>query len=153
MRGFSVKTFDLSGRLKSEIRGTEARHYPDTDTLEIDEPRIRSYNTHGGLTVASAHRAISNADGSEVQLTGSAVVRSEPTVDADGRRRPQLEFRGEFLHAFLNTERVKSHKPVELIRGNDRLTSETLDYDNLAQALEMHGRVRGVLMPRAGAQP
>jgi lipopolysaccharide export system protein LptC len=153
MRGFSVKTFDLSGRLKSEIRGTEARHYPDTDTLEIDEPRIRSYNTHGGLTVASAHRAISNADGSEVQLAGSAVVRSEPTVDAAGRRRPQLEFRGEFLHAFLDTERVKSHKPVELIRGNDRFTSDSLDYDNLAQALEMHGRVRGVLMPRAGAQP
>ena len=36
------KTFDAAGRLKSEVHGDEARHYPDTDTLEIDEPRIRS---------------------------------------------------------------------------------------------------------------
>ena len=36
MRGFSVKTFDGSGRLKSEVVGKEARHFPDSDTLEID---------------------------------------------------------------------------------------------------------------------
>ena len=38
MRGFSVKSFDVDGRLKSEVFGTEARHYPDTDPQysEID---------------------------------------------------------------------------------------------------------------------
>ena len=61
MRGFSVKTFDATGRLKSEVYGTEARHYPDTDTLEIDQPRIRSFNDRGELTVATARRALSNA--------------------------------------------------------------------------------------------
>ena len=30
MRGFSVKTYDASGRLKSEVYGSEARHFPDT---------------------------------------------------------------------------------------------------------------------------
>src|SRR5215208_1272956 len=42
MRGFSVKTFDANGRLKSQVHGAEARHYPDTDTLEIDQPRLQS---------------------------------------------------------------------------------------------------------------
>ena len=46
-----------------------------------------------------------------------------------------------------NTERVKSHKPVELIRGNDRFTAENLDYDNIDQVLELRGRVHGVLQP------
>ena len=54
MRGFSVRTFDGTGRLKSEVFGTVARHYPDTDTLEIDMPRIRSYDEGGSLTVATA---------------------------------------------------------------------------------------------------
>ena len=44
-----------TGRLKSEVHGTEARHYPDTDTLEIDQPRIRSFNAQGELT--RGHRA------------------------------------------------------------------------------------------------
>ena len=74
MRRFSVKTFDAAGHIKSEVYGTEARHYPDTDTLEIDQPRIRSFNNRGELTVATARRALSNGDGSEVQLFGDAVV-------------------------------------------------------------------------------
>lgn len=149
MRRFSVKTFDASGRLKSEVHGSEARHYPDTDTLEIDQPRIRSFNARGELTVATARRALSNADGSEVQLFGDAVITREATRDVQGHARPRMEFRGEFLHAFLDTERVKSHKPVELTRGTDRFTADSLEYDNLDQVMELRGRVRGVLEPRA----
>lgn len=150
MRRFSVKTFDAAGRLKSEIFGTEARHYPDTDTLEIDLPRIRAFNKRGELTVATARSALSNADGSEVQLIGDAVVTREATTNANGHGRPRLEFRGEFLHAFLDSERVKSHKPVELRRGNSRFTAESLDFNNLEQVLELQGRVRGTLMPGTG---
>jgi len=149
MRGFSVKTFEAQGRLKSEVRGTEARHYPDTDTLEIDQPRIHSFNLRGELTVATARLGISNADGSEVQLVGDAVVTRAATTDASGHTRPAMEFRGEFLHAFVNTERVKSHKPVTLVRGNDQFTADTLDYDNLDRVVDLNGRVRGVLTPSA----
>lgn len=147
MRRFSVKTFDAAGRLKSEVFGTEARHYPDTDTLEIDQPRIRSFNARGELTVASARRALSNADASEVQLIGDAVVTREAITDASGNARPRLELRGEFLQAFTETERVKSNRPVELTRGNDRFTADSLDFDNVDQVLELRGRVHGTLAP------
>lgn len=142
MRGFSVKSFDPSGRLKSEVRGVEARHYPDTDTLEIDQPRIRAFNEKGLLTVATAKRAISNADGSQVQLIGDAVVRRDAAGNA-----PPMEIRGEFLFAFMDTERVTSNKPVRLVRGGDEFTADSLDYDNLERVLQLQGRVRGVLQP------
>lgn len=147
MRGFSVKTFDASGRLKSEVLGSEARHYPDTDTLEIDRPRIRSFNARGELTVATANRALTNADGSEVQLLGDAVVTRQETKGADGRISPTLELRGEFLHAFLNTEQVKSSKPVTLIRGGDKFTADSLDFDNVGRVMQLDGRVHGTLLP------
>lgn len=144
MRDFSVKTFDPAGRLKSEVFGVEARHYPDTDTLEIDQPRMRSYDESGSLTIATGQRAISNADGSQVQLIGNAVVTREPPA---GSQAPKMEIHGEFLHVFVNTEQVRSHKPVLLIRGNDRFTADSLDYDNLDRIGELHGRVRGTLVP------
>jgi len=147
MRRFSIKTFDPSGRLKSEIFGTEARHFPDTNTTEIDQPRIRSFNATGELTVATARLAISNSDGSEVQLIGDAVVTREAVTGNDGRVRPRMQFRGEFLHAFLNSERVRSHKPVELTRGDNRFTADNLDFDNLDQVMDLRGRVRGSLVP------
>jgi lipopolysaccharide export system protein LptC len=147
MREFSVKTFDAAGRLKSEVFGSEARHYPDTDTLEIDKPRIRAFNARGDLTVATATRALTNADGSEVQLIGNAVVTREATKGPDGSSAPTLEFRGEFLHAFLNTEQVKSHKPVVLTRGGDTFAADSLEFDNVGRVLALDGRVRGILRP------
>ena len=147
MKKFSVKTFDATGRLKSEVTGADARHFPDTDTLEIDRVRIRSFNGQGELTVATANRALSNADGSDVQLFGNALVVRDAVASKAGQTTPRLEFRGEFLHAFMNTEQVKSDKPVQLTRGNDRFTGDTMDYDNLARVMQLRGRVKGLLVP------
>ena len=147
MRKFSVKTFDASGRLKSEVAGTDARHYPDTDTLEIDLVRIRSFDEVNRLTTATAKRALTNGDASEVQLFGDAHVVREPSVDSTGQAQPRSEFRGEFLHAFMNTERLKSDKPVELLRGNDRFTADAMDFDNPERVMQLKGHVKGTLFP------
>jgi lipopolysaccharide export system protein LptC len=147
MRDFAVKNFDAAGLLQSEVAGTEGRHFADTDVLEIDSARIRSFKP-GQLTTATANRAYSNGDGSEVQLVGNAVVVREPAPGAQGSAQPRLEFRGEFLHAFLNTEKIKSHKPVTLIRGGDQFVADTLQYDNLDRIALLQGRVKGTLTPR-----
>lgn len=149
MRNFAVKSFDDGGRLRSEIRGAQLWHYPDTDTLEIDKAHIRSRNEQGLVTVATANRALSNADGSEVQLFGNAIVVREAQKDAAGRLLPRLELRSEFLHAYANVERVRSDKPVVLIRDGDRFTADRLDYDNLDRQLQLDGRVRGTVGGRA----
>ena len=150
MRGFSVKSFDASGRLKSEIRGVEARHFADTDTLEIDEPRIRSFSQEGAVVVASAKRGISNADGSQVQLMGNAVVTREAPPERRGTD-PKVEIRGEFLHAFMEQERVLSNKPVTLLRGADVFEGNSMEYDNQKHVLELTGAVRGTLQARPAA--
>lgn len=147
MQKFSIKTFDATGRLKSEVRGAEARHYPDTDTLEIDRVHIRSFSDKGRLTTATADRALSNRDSSEVQLIGHAEVVREAAADRTGEAVPRMSFRGEFLHVYMETERVTSHKPVELMRGQDRFTADRMDYDNLDQVMKLQGRVRGMLVP------
>lgn len=141
MKVFSVKSFDATGWMQSEIKGDMGRHFPDTDTLEIDNVRMRSVSPQGVVTLATANRALSNADGSEVQLFGNAVVTRET--------QPRLEFRGEFLHAFTQAERVRSDQPVVLTRGNDQFTADAMEYDHLDQVLQLRGRVRGVLMPAA----
>lgn len=147
MRKFSVKTFDADGRLKSEVSGGEARHFPDTDTLEIDQVHIRSFNPQGQLITATARQAFTNSDATEVQLIGNARVERDAVPDQNGQPQPSMSIAGEFLHAFMNTERVKSHKPVELTRGKDHFTADSMDFDNLDRVMVLTGRVRGQLVP------
>jgi lipopolysaccharide export system protein LptC len=149
MQQFTIKNFDAAGTLKSEIYGVQAQHFPDTDTLEIDQARIRSTDLLGRLTTSTSKQAISNGDGSEVQLIGNALIVRAASVDAAGVASPRLQFQGEFLHVFANDERVQSHKPVVLTRGGDEFTGDTFAYDNLTGVADLKGRVKGLLLPRA----
>lgn len=150
MKKFTVKTFDATGKLKSEVSGAQAKHFPDTDTLEIEGARIRSFDMQGQLTTVTANRAVTNADASEVQLMGNALAVRE----AVGGQKPvpRMEFKGEFLHAFMKTEQLKSNQPVTLTRGTDRFVADAMEYDNLKQVVELRGRVKGTLVPSAAPQ-
>jgi lipopolysaccharide export system protein LptC len=148
MHNFSIKTFDAQGRLKSEISGDQARHFPDTDTVEIAQVRMRSFSEQSGISTASADQGLTNGDGSEVQLTGNALVQREARQDTTGHQVPGGEFRAEFLHVYVNTERLKTHKPVQLRRGEDLFVADGMDFDNVERVLTLRGHVRGVLQAK-----
>ena len=58
---------------------------------------------------------------------GHALVVREATAATGEPPRPRMQYRSEFLHAFMDTERLKSHKPVELQRGEDRFTADRME--------------------------
>ena len=147
MTQFAVERFDAGGRLKLRIEGAQLRHFPDTDRIEIEGATIRAYAPDGRVTLATARRALGNGDGSEVQLLGGAEVTAQ---DASG---VPLVMRGEFLHAFLVTERIKSHLPVQVRQGGAELRAAGLDYDHTARRLELKGPLRAVLTPRVPPRP
>jgi lipopolysaccharide export system protein LptC len=145
---FSVKSFDARGALISEVLGSKARHFPATDILEIEGARYRSSQGQRSTT-GQGDRAYSNADGSEVQLVGNALVVREAGKDPQGRELPRIEIRGEFLHAFLRTEELKSHKPVTVQRGSDAFSGDAMTYNKTEGIVQIDGRVRVQLHSRA----
>lgn len=146
VKEFALKSFDVSGKVRTEVFGTEARHYPDTQWLEVDNIRILSYDEKGRLTVGTAKRGLTNEDISQVQLLGNAVIVREAADNAIAAN-SRMEYRSEFLDAYLQTEQVRSNKPVEIMRGKDKFTADSLDFDNVEQVLKLKGRVRGTLQP------
>jgi lipopolysaccharide export system protein LptC len=137
MQGFTLQRFAADGALRVQVQGARLRHYPDTDTMEIDQPTIRATAPDGSVTVASALLAVSNGDATQVQLQGGARVRREATPSAAA-----IEFESEFLHAFLDTERVKSHLPVRLRQGTSEMRVASLEYDHLTRSAKFGGPLR-----------
>ena len=146
MRGFVVQRFARDGSLRTQIEGDVAHHYPDTDTLEIEHPRIRSIAPDGRVTVASAERALANGDGSEVQLLRDAHVVREAVPGEEA-----IDFRSDFLHVFLNLERVRTHLPVRVRQGDTVVDAAGMAYDNLARVVDLQGRMHGVFTPGRSA--
>jgi lipopolysaccharide export system protein LptC len=140
MTQFMVQRFAADGVMRVQIEGDLMRHYPDTDTLEIDNPRIRAFGDDGRVTVATARHALSNRDGSEVQLSGGAHVLRPASA-----KQAAIDFRGEFLHCFQNTEQVRSHLPVVVTQAGTEVRADSMAYDNLAGVLDLKGHLHAVI--------
>jgi lipopolysaccharide export system protein LptC len=135
MTRFIVQRFGSDGALRTQIEGDRLRHFPDDDTLEIDQARIRAIASDGTATLAVANKAIANGDGSEVQLLGNAHVTRPAAGSQD-----TIEFHSEFLHAFRNIERLRSHLPVVVTQGQSVIRAQGIEYDNLARIVDLKGR-------------
>ena len=142
MRQFTVLRYARDGSLRTQMEGDVALHFPDTDTLEIENPRIRAVAPDGSVTLASARRALANGDGTEVQLMGGAHVTREATPTEEA-----IDFWSEFLHVFVNTERVRSHLPVRVKQGTTEVEASAMEYDNLGRVIDLKGRMRGFFPP------
>ena len=142
MSEFLVQRFAADGALRVQIEGAQMRHYPDTDTLEIEHPRIVSYAPDGRQTVARAQRALANGDASEVQLQGEASGRRGALGAGEA-----IEFRGEFLHVFAHAEKLRSHLPVWVRKGATELRADGFEYDHLARTLDLKGRTKATFLP------
>ena len=144
VRQFKMSVYGLNGQLKSEMQGMAAQHFPASMTTLVDQPRFFAFSSAGNMTNGVAKQALLNEDGSEVQLMGQVQLQQLPTSDQPDT----LTIQGEFLHFFANTDEVKSHVPVQAVRGQNTFKADRMHADNLHQVMQLNGRVKAVLAPK-----
>ena len=149
MANFEIQRIGADGRLNVQIAGAELRHYPDTDTVEIDQARVRAVAPDGTLAIAEAKRAISNGDGSDMQLLGDVRLRRLP-AGASENATALMEVRGEFLQALSNSEILRSHLPVTIRQGGATIHAQNFEYRHLTGQATFSGKTTGQINARPG---
>ncbi len=150
MRNFELNRMGPDGRLRLRVEGQAMRHYPDTDTLEIDAAEVRAYGVDGRLIVATAKRAISNGDGSQMQLMGDVLVRSYDVATPEGGA-AGMTVRGDFLQVESQGQILRSHLPVQINTPGGEMHVQNFVYDHLKGHLSFNGRSTAQLRNRGGA--
>jgi lipopolysaccharide export system protein LptC len=140
---FSVKSFNDKGQLTRELTGKTAQHFPVTEDLHIEDIRIFAQNENGGRMNAQAQRGIASDDGAQLILAGQAQALQHPQSG-----RSQVELLGERLMVLPNEDRVVSDEPVQITRGLDVFTANTMDFSSKTGEYALQGRVRGTLVPK-----
>ena len=146
LHGFSVQSFDADGRLVRSLQGQHARHLPEFDVLEMDTVEIQSIDAQGQRVVARADHAQSMA--ASPQQEARTILRGNANVVRvnlkDGLR---TEMRSDQLIAYEKGDRVVSESPVEIRKGADRFSAQSLDLNGGNGQYHLQGRVRGMIMP------
>lgn len=154
LQGFVMRSFDARGKLRTEVAGDKATHFPDRKTIAIDNIRIQNVDSAGRVSTATALQGVTDDAQTQVELQGQARVVREAFTDAKGQSQERAEYRSEYLLAHLKDDIVSSNQPVQLLRsGGDTFTADALHYDNGSRTLQLQGRVRGTLVPRTVTPP
>jgi len=141
---FSVKSFDSQGRLSRELSGSRAQHFPDSDTLEVNQVKLRALSLEGRLVNASADKALAKGDGTQMTLLGN--VKLTQQVGPSGKNNGALfEMSGQSLNAFPKDERLVSDLPIEIRRGTDVFSANSMQLNAKTGAYELSGKVRGLI--------
>ncbi len=137
LHDFHTRSFDAQGQPTAQLSGQAMQHIPGNDTVRITRPDLQSRNPQGVVTTARAQTGVSNADGSNVQLLGDAVVhRIAPGV-------PELTIRSNFLNIFPNAQRISSNQPSTVQRGTSVFSGASLEMNGLDGTFAMQGKVSG----------
>lgn len=144
MRGFSVQHYASAGPARGVIEGDVVRHFPDTDTLEIDGVRLRWRDDEGHVLHATAAHAVVSGEADEVRLSGGATV----VRDLLAAEEAPLTFTSEELVFDRRADQVRSARPVTLRQGRSVIEARALVYDHADGRLELRGAVKGRLPAR-----
>jgi len=141
---FSVKSFDSQGRLRRELSGSRAQHFPDSDTLEVSQVNLRALSLEGRLVNANADQALAKGDGTQMTMTGNVKLtqKANPQGKSAGAL---LELRGQSLKAFPNDERMTSDVPLEIRRDSDVFSANSMELNTKTGAFELSGQVQGLI--------
>ncbi len=145
LKNFSVKTYRGDGHLQSVVFGEQANHFEDTQILEIQKPQLQSIDKENNLIRATANQAISNNDGSELELIGDAVVIKSGVNLAVSPKAEDLELRSEFLDFLIDQDQIKTTQSIVLKKGKDQFRAQGMEFDNTTQILKLKGSVKGYI--------
>lgn len=144
--------FDARGRLESVLDGERMRHYPASQTLEIDRMQLAARHPDGRRMQAEALRGEWNEGSGVATLTGGADVRLSPaapslTLSPRGAsaapRDGVTRLVGEQLRLNTQARVVSSTQPVVLTRDGSEVRAQSLEHDEGTGLTLLGGRVHG----------
>ena len=145
MRGFSVTTYEPNGEVKSHILGRYARHFADTDTTEIEGPRVysQSHSNFSGVqrTQGTAKTATTNADASLIELRGDVELIKQ---DWSGTKVAPtfLSIKSQYLKINSEIEKIYTNLPVQIDRGLEKITADSMQYNKIDRRMQLVGNVK-----------
>lgn len=139
---FTVKSFDASGRMTRELSGQSATHFPAKQELHIQGIRLFAENEVGTRIEAQAQKGVSLEKEQQVNLSGNVVA-----VRSAGMQGPRMVMKSQTLTALVDEERLVSTNPVEIVRGGDVVTAQSMDFDTRNGLYQLQGQVKSTLAP------
>ena len=138
-----ITRFAVDGTLELELTARHAVHFPDDDTVELDELKVDVRAPDGTAWTMVAARGHAPMAGSRVKLEGGVRI-GRPGGGAGGA----ILLTTDHVELDTRTQLLSTEAPVEIVHGANRVTAVGLLADLGRDHITLQSRVRGTYAAR-----
>ena len=148
VENFKAINLDKDGRIRQALVATRARHFPDDDTMALDQPQIAFTDPGKPRLDVTADRATVTGDREHAYFEGHVTAVREAATAADGKTEGPVTFTTEYLHVIPTEDRVLTDRAVTIADPRGTINATGLDFDNKAKTVKLKSHVSGQLQPQ-----
>lgn len=132
-----------SGLARYDVSGKRLQHFPDGDFLMIDAPIVKSFAKNRPPMTMTSVTALSNADGSRIQMRESVVIDRPPSEQANA-----MHLETNYLLLQPDDDVMQTDRPVAMTVGDAHLFGTGMFADNAKREFHVLSKVHGHFPPR-----
>jgi lipopolysaccharide export system protein LptC len=151
---YTIKNGALSylneqGQTKYRILGKELIHYDDDASIDIAQPRMRSFQPDKAPVTVRAQRGHIDGDLSILDLYDNVEIYRPPQRASETQKAsPYMLAKSSYFQVLINDDIITTDKPVELEQGMSIMQSnEGGVFNNVQQSMQLLGKVKGRIEP------
>jgi lipopolysaccharide export system protein LptC len=144
-----LTVLNIDGTTKYRLLGKEFKHYEDDASIDVNLPKLRLMNPKAPPLTIIANKGHITGDLDIVELFNNADISRPAEVSPSGKViNPSLRMQSNYLKFFINEDKMTTHLPIKIQRGESIMTStQGANYNNINQSLDMFGNVQGTIAP------
>lgn len=141
--GATLKKLDSAGKLQYTLVADRVRHYPDSDTTDLENPRMLYLHPTKPPVTVSARQGHLTSKAKTVELHDEVEVRRQATDAHD-----ELLVRSAQLTVLTDEEKAFTKNEVHITQGASWVRGTGMQVDNKLQTYLLESRVTGEIASR-----
>ena len=141
---FTTTTYNSRGEAETVLAAARMIHFPDDDSTELVEPRVRQAKPDEPRVSVRADRGTLSREGDEIFLYDNVLLVRE--ADAQS---PEGRMTTSFLHILRDRGLVRTDREVHFEEPGRSLSGRGMEYHTDTRQLYLADDVKGVLEPKA----
>jgi len=143
LKNAALSYLNEDGQTKYRILGKELIHYDDDGSIDILQPRMRSFKPGKAPVTMRAKRGHIDGNLSILDLYDNVEIYRPPQNAS-----PYMLAKSSYFQVLINDDIIKTHKPVDLEQGLSVMQSNAGGvFDNVQQSMKLLGTVKGRIEP------
>ena len=149
LKNGALSYLNEDGQTKYRILGKELIHYDDDASIDIVQPRMRSFQPDKAPVTVRAKRGHIDGDLTTLDLYDNVEIYRPPQSASETQKAsPYMLAKSSYFQVLINDDIITTDKPVELEQGLSVMQSNDGGiFDNVKQSMQLLGTVKGRIEP------